>query len=334
MGLDGKRVLVTGGTGYVGGAVVRDLLDGGATVTALVRDQDRARALADAGAKLVEGDLGEGPHLAEACRDADAVIHLAARAADVGSMEDFRRDNVDGSLHLAQAAQAAGVRRFVHVSTISVYGFTPPEDVDEDTAVEPFVGHYPYAQSKLLAERGLRDAELGDMELVIARIGSVFGPGSVHWTLRPARLMAKSPVGMMLIDGGRGMHNYVYIDNVSAALADLITLEGVAGQTFNVTDGHMSYADFFGAYAARAPSPVRMREVSRGAALVLGAAMEATAKVRRRPPLVTRIAVRLLCRNCRISSARLDRLRPGAERVPFAEGMDRSAAWLGEQGIF
>lgn len=327
-------ILVTGATGLVGGALCERLLGGGARVTALVRRRARAGDLEAKGARLVEGDLGDEDALVEASAGQALVFHSAARSGDAGDVAGYLEDNLEGTRRLFEACARAGVSRFVHLSTISAYGFSPPPEVTEKTPIEPFVGHYPYAVSKVRAERLLGElSSVSDTELVIARVGSVYGPGSAHWTLRPARLLSQGPVGMLLVDGGQGLHNHVYLDNLVDALVLLGQHPDAAGETCNVTDGATSYRAFFGAYAARmAEGRARTRSVSKAQALALAFVVEQAAALARKPPLITRIAVRLLCRKSVISSEKL-RALGWTPRVSLDEGMDACARWLHEQGV-
>ena len=129
-----KRVVVTGGAGLVGRAVVRVLRERGDEVVALVRDPRRAPFLAELGADLVMSDLATVDDLAEQLRGADAVIHAAGSyrvgitKAEHGAMWDA---NVGTTTRMLDAAERAGTPRFVYVSTVNVFGNTHGRVVDE-----------------------------------------------------------------------------------------------------------------------------------------------------------------------------------------------------------
>jgi len=322
------RVLLTGSTGFVGGAVAARLVEQGAVVTALVRDPGRAPA----GVVAVAGDLANRAAIARACRDNEIVIHSAARPADSGASADFYRDNVEGTLLLARAAVDAGCRRFVFVSSISTYGFQPPPVADEssEVTVANLGGSYPYAESKIVCEHVL--PSFGFPELVIVRVGSVYGPGSFHWTERPVRVLRDPRIGMMLIDGGDGLHNYVYIDNVVDGLLLAASHPDALG-TFNMTDGVATYRDFFGYYSDMLGGRGRIRKVSRGQALALAWAAERAAKLRHKPPLFTRIAVKLLCRRAEFPSARAAAVLGWRPTVTLGDGMAACEHWLRDREL-
>jgi nucleoside-diphosphate-sugar epimerase len=325
------RVLVTGGTGLVGGALVRALRERDTPVTALARSASGGQALEALGARVVRGDLSDGPHLDDALDGAERVLHLAARAGDFGREEQFRADNVDATVRLARRAARAGVRRFVHTSSISVYGYASLGEIDEEEPT-PRIPSYPYAESKRLAEVELAALDPGEMQVVVARLGSVYGPGSHHWTARPARLMT-SGLGLPLIDGGAGLQNPIYLDDAVEGLRVLAAHEAVSAGAFFVTDGALPYREFFAGYARALDVPFRHRVVPRGLALALVAPLEMIAKARAKPPQLTRIAVRVLCRKTAFSPAKLFEVTGFRPRVSLDDGQARCAAWLRQTGV-
>lgn len=166
------RVLVTGGTGFVGGHLVQALRRQGDDVTALVRSPDKAAPLAALGATLLPGDL----HTinASALEGVDTVYHLAGLTA-ARSQAEFQRINVDGTTNLLQAASTAGVGRFVFVSSLAAAGPVPvgtPRSLDDPT--RPVTD---YGRSKAAAESVVRG---GAVPWVIVRPPAVYGPSDVE----------------------------------------------------------------------------------------------------------------------------------------------------------
>lgn len=169
------NILVTGATGKVGRRLAKRLATRtGTRVRALVRDPARASDLADARIELAIGDLLDPTSLAAAVRDVDAVVHCAAffRGA---TPEQAHAVNDLGTQHLAHAARAAGVKRFVFTSTGLVYGPTGGRIANEDDACAP-IGAYPV--SKLAAERFL--LALDGLDVRVLRLPFVYGDGDAH----------------------------------------------------------------------------------------------------------------------------------------------------------
>lgn len=168
------NILVTGATGKVGSRLARRLAAGGDTVRALVRDEARARAQLGAAIQLARGDLLEPSTLAAAVEGVDAVVHCAAffRGA---TAEQAHATNDVGTRHLAEAARAAGVRRFVFTSTGLVYGPTGGRLAHEQDACAP-VAAYPV--SKLAAEGYL--LALDGLDVRVLRLPFVYGDGDAH----------------------------------------------------------------------------------------------------------------------------------------------------------
>jgi nucleoside-diphosphate-sugar epimerase len=168
------KILITGATGKVGSRLARRLAARGDRVRALVRDRMRAAGLLAAPLELVEGDLLDASSLPAAVRGVDAVVHCAAffRGA---TAEQAHAVNDLGTRHLAGAARAADVRRFVFTSTGLVYGSTGGRLNHEDAACAPTAA---YPVSKLAAERFLLGVE--GLDVRVLRLPFVYGDGDAH----------------------------------------------------------------------------------------------------------------------------------------------------------
>lgn len=168
------KILITGATGKVGSRLARQLARRGGQVRALVRDPARAAGLCAEGIEPARGDLLEAESLAHAVRGVDAVVHCAAffRGATPGEAHAV---NDLGTRHLANAAAAAGVKRFVFTSTGLVYGPNDGSLVDEDAPCAPIA---PYPLSKLAAERFLLVLE--GLDVRVLRLPFVYGDGDPH----------------------------------------------------------------------------------------------------------------------------------------------------------
>jgi len=170
-------VLVTGAGGFLGRAVVNDLLESGCHIRALVRDGSQAATFSRSVDVLI-GDVRDPRCTKEATRGCDTVIHLAGKAHaidDDGVDEDeYESVNVDGTRQLLEGAMAGGTRRFILASSVKVFGETTHHCLDENALPAP---HTPYARSKWLAEQAVASyANRAGMTTVSFRLPLVYGP--------------------------------------------------------------------------------------------------------------------------------------------------------------
>ncbi len=225
------RCLVTGAGGFVGRAMTARLVaEGGDVVAALRRAADLPGRVA------VVGDIDGNTDWSAALAGVDAVVHLAARVHVMRErardpLAEFRRVNVAGSVNLARQAAAAGVRRFVYVSTVKVLGgegrfddASPPAPAD------------PYSISKREAEERLfAVGEESGMEIVVLRPPLVYGPGVGGNFLRLMRLVATgAPMPFGLVENRRSM---ICLENLVDALYLCLSAERAAGRAWLVSDG-------------------------------------------------------------------------------------------------
>lgn len=233
MGTGMMRALVTGATGLVGVHLVRRLREEGIRVRALVRPTSRTAVLQGWGVDLVVGDLADRAALRAACRGVEVVFHCAARPPLGGTREEFFRDNVRGTVNVLDACVEAGVERFVHVSTVDVYGYADHDGADERT---PFRPDGFYSESKIEAEHAVaRYYEEEGLPCVILRPCLIYGPHDRH--LLPAVLRLLSRRRTPLISGGRVLLDVVYAGDVAEALWLAARSREAVGQAYNVTDG-------------------------------------------------------------------------------------------------
>jgi len=174
------RVCVTGGTGFIGGALVDRLLREGASVRVLARPSTRADALAVRGAEIVRGDLWSAQALDEAVRGTEVVFHAAAMVEGYGSRREFEETNLGGTQRVFDACIRQGVPHVVYLSSIAVYGLAQKgERIDELTPVDASPEKRDsYARSKIKAEEYATAIGLkARLAVTILRPGVVYGPG-------------------------------------------------------------------------------------------------------------------------------------------------------------
>lgn len=174
------RVCVTGGTGFIGGALVDRLLREGASVRVLARPSPRADALAKRDVEIIQGDLSSAQALDEAVRGAEVVFHAAAMVEGYGNRQDFMQANLGGTQQVFEACIRQGVPHAVYLSSIAVYGLVKKgERINELTPVDDSPEKRDsYAQSKIKADDHATSIGLKtQLAVTILRPGVVYGPG-------------------------------------------------------------------------------------------------------------------------------------------------------------
>ena len=313
------RIAITGVGGFMGTRFAERVVERGDTVVGLERDPRAATRARTAGREIVEGDVCDAKDAARLCEGAEVVFHTAAIVGEGGDIGPYRRVNVGGTRTMVEAARAAGVRHFVHVSSVMVYGFDYPANVAEDG---PLRGeNNAYCQTKIESEEAAEKAH-GDMTLTIVRPGDVYGPLSMPWVVRPLQLMKQ---GLFVLPSGAGLINQAHIDNLCDAVFLAIDL-GAAG-AFNVTDDEpMPMERYFGRIADLIGKKVRT--LPAGLLRPTFGALERVFDVVGKEPPARAVAMRFLQRRNAYSIARARKVLGYAPRIGFEEGMAGIAAWL------
>ncbi len=245
MTYEGKTVLVTGGTGFVGTRLAERLcLEERAHVRVLVHNWTSAVWVSRSPVELVEGDVCDRDSVCDAMRGCEVVFHCATGGNTRQEQFDV---NVEGTRNVFECALAEGVQRVVHVSSIAVHGPTPPDGADE-TAPLLTTGKA-YSDSKIEAERLASEyhREHG-LPVTVVRPTFIWGPRGVNFTVRPIRDMKAGR--FVLVDEGAGACHAVHVDNLVDAMLLAGTTAEAVGEAFLVTDGvDLTWAEFFGHYA-------------------------------------------------------------------------------------
>ena len=243
-------VLVTGGNGFVGGALAAGLAAAGAQVTALVRRPGDHPGLGSPNITQVEGDFVDPVTARQACEGAAVVVHCAATLG--ADLEDARRVNVGGTATLAAAARQAGCRRFVHISTLSVYDWESGRKVfDESAPLKSTVkayAHTPaasphYGLSKAEGERVLAAEMERGLPATVFRLAAVLG---VHPTSSWAVLVpAKVRTGQVSLTGdGTDPLPWTHVENLRHAMLLALAQEAASGRIYNLVDGHVTWGRY------------------------------------------------------------------------------------------
>jgi len=322
------KVAVTGAAGHLGGAVVRRLLDAGASVRALVH-QDR-RGIEGLPLELHEGDLREPEVMARLVAGCERVIHLAALISlDRADEAELQSINVDGVRTVMAACAAAGVRRVVHASSIHAFSALPVDaPVDESRGpAEP--GAPPYDRSKAAGEAVVREALAGGLDVVVVNPTAIVGP----YDFRPSRM------GEVLLDLYHrrlpglvaGGFDWVDVRDVAAsvlAAAERAPMGGrylLPGQWRSVVELAALVEAITGKRAPRMVSPMWLARAV--APMAVG-----WAKLARRRPLFTPISLVALRNHKHVCGDRA-RAELGHAPRPLEDTVRDTFAWFGEHGM-
>lgn len=326
--LAGKTVLVTGATGFLGGALALRLASERVCVQALARRPEKGAFLSDVeGIEIVQGDITCTDQLRDALKGCEIVFHVAASTG--GSIKEQHRINVEGTCNVAEAAAQAGVGRLVHVSTIAVYGYRQSGNVTEATPQNP--GDDPYNITKAEAENVLREtASIHNLTYTIIRPGMIYGPRSNMWTKNLFRLAKRRPTPF--IGSGQGSTFPIFIDDVVDMMVTLATHPSAAGEVFHCTpDPSPTWREFLGAYSRLAGhqswlpiTPLLFKMFAGVAATFAGPWTQAKAL----PDLVSQAQQRV---TFKMTKAR--DLLDWQPKVDLLTGVQQCAPWLRQQGL-
>ena len=319
---------VTGGSGFIGGRLIGELVRQGRPVRALARSPRAAEAVARLGAVPVAGDLADRAALAEGMQGCATVFHAAARVALWGRRAAFARDTVQGTENVLAAARAAGVACLVHVGTEAVLADGNPIINADETTPLPVRQNGPYPWSKGLAERAVLAANGDGLRAISVRPRFVWGAGDTALLPRLSAALG-NPLFLWFGDRHHRMST-CHVANVVHGLK-LAEAHGRGGEAYFVTDGApVEFADFL--IRLVATQGVRARGI--GAPLWLADALAAVGEAAWRalpllpeagPPL-TRTAVNLFFREVTVNDAKARRELGYAPVISIDAGLRELAA--------
>lgn len=323
------RVLITGITGFIGGHLAERLLGEGLAVRGLARQPEAAGWLVKLGAEVVPGDLLEPASLARAVAGCDIVLHAAAWTGGAGlNSAQAWATNVTATGDLLQAAKAAGVQRFVYFSSVAVYGVNRSPLINEIAPTLPVGELYP--DSKIAAEKLVREAQATGLATTVIRLASTYGPRSTAWTVGPIQQIK---AGRLVLWGqDEGLVNTGYVGNVVDGVLLALHSPAAIGETFNLCDGTtVTYRQFYQRYAAMLGQerlPTWPAWMARGA--VTWPANLLRRLMGRQP--AGRWSYHFRFNPSRFSIEKAQRLLGYGPQVDFDEGMRRTEAWLRDAG--
>ncbi len=308
-----RNLLITGATGFIGSRLCERAAESGWSVRRALR---RAGNLDG----VVVGDLGADTDWSTALQGVDAVVHLAARVhimdeKAANALEEFRRVNLEGTLGLARAAAAQGVKRFIYLSSIKVNGenTAPGSSFVEENPSGP---SDPYAVSKYEAEQALLGlAQETDMEAVIIRPPLVYGPGVKANFRNVMRWLDKGvPLPLGAIKNKRSL---VALDNLVDLVITCLDHPAAAGEIFLVSDGEdLSTPELIRRTAAAMGRPARLLPIPQGL-------LERAARAVGRSDLADR-----LCGSLQVDISKARQCLGWTPKITVDEGLRLTTSWF------
>jgi nucleoside-diphosphate-sugar epimerase len=325
-----KRImLVTGGGGFLGSAIVRRLIAGGETVRTYSRSF--YPHLEQLHAEQIQGDLADARGLIKAFRGVEAVFHVAAKPGVWGSYESFYRPNVAGTQNVIEACRRNGVRRLIYTSSPSViFDGKDMQGVDESVPY-PETHHAHYPRTKALAEQAVLDAARNGLPAVALRPHLIWGPGDNH--LVP-RVLARAH-RLRRVGRGTNRVDTIYIDNAAhahlLAEAALKRNPAISGRAYFISqDSPIALWEMIDRILSAGGKPPVKKSIPPAAAFLAGAMFEGLFKlfrIKKEPPM-TRFVARELATSHWFDIAAAKRDLGYQPQVSMEEGLRRLAESL------
>ncbi len=331
------RILVTGGTGFLGRHAALRLKKEGNEVVVLGRSRAIGEALQARGVRFIQADLENGKAIASACSDMDMVIHSGGLASPWGAYDKFYSANVLGTQNVIQGCVQHRVSRLIYLSTPSLYfNYRHRSMIRESEPIPKPVTAY--AATKKMADELVAEAAKSGLKAVSLRPRAIFGPGDQAVLVRLIRAGEKGIIP--LVGGGKSFLDLTYIDNVVDALLLCVTgPEKILGNIYNITNGEpitsgSLVTKLFSALGIKA----KIRKMPFPIAYATAAVTEKFYEWKRpqeEPPL-TRYGVGLMARTQTLDISRAKEELNYSPKISLDEGLVRFARWwkLKEEGLF
>jgi nucleoside-diphosphate-sugar epimerase len=299
-------------------------------VRALARPGESVERLVQAGVDIRWGDLADRSSLQAAVVGVERVLHCAARTGPWGPRREYEIANIQGPETLLTVALAAGVRRFVHVSSIAVLGADVRGVADETSPLR--VDPNPYSWSKVLGER-MFDRAIREHQapVTIVRPGWVYGPRDLGSFARFAAMIQRGR--MVMIGSGENHVPLIYVTDVAEGIVLASQVPEATGRVYIlVNDDPVTEREYLNAISAELGARVPNFRIPYPLALGLGAAAEGWGHLarRRQPPPLTRYGVQLLGGENRFVIKKARQELGFSPQVNLAQGVHQSVAWYCE----
>lgn len=318
-------VLVTGGAGFLGQHVTRELVAAGVRVRALSRRAATDAAVAALGAEPVRGDLNDGASLDAACAGVEAVFHTAADTNNWGPGDAAQTEtNVGGTARLLAAAKAAGVSCFVHTSSVSAYSHLVKGTLREDVPQRGAESWINYERTKYASERLVRESGL---PFLVFQPSHILGPGDYNnWSnlirLIDAGKLPGSPPG-----------SGAFADVREIARAQVRAWRQPArDQTWLVGGEHATFLALIQEVGRQLGKPTPAKAMPALALRIYARVLDLVSRITRKPPELTPVAATFTCKHLLVDSSKAER-ELGYRSTPLPQLLADTIAWLRAEGL-
>jgi len=296
--------LLTGCTGYLGRHLARKLADEGKQIRALVRTGTDLKRIPSEVGEVVWGSLDDPAAIARATHDVDTIYHTAARVSSGGNRQRFEDDNVLATESLLEAAEAAGVRRFIHISSAGIYGAeTAGTEIHENTPLDPRIEERgAYAWSKAEADRRVRAfGENSRLETIIIRPGLLYGAEAAPFVARLHFPIPRSGGRRLIVGRRTNLLPFTHVDNACEAILNASN-HGVSGRAYNIIDGRVTQGEYLEALRNQGIKDVQATYVPPAVFMPVAAACDIASRLLKRTLPLSRYKLTRATENLKYST--------------------------------
>ena len=317
-----KTVLVTGATGFLGQHICQSLSDLGLKVIALARDQLKALEMFHAmeNVKIKVGDLNNLESLETALNNVDIVIHSAGLVSDWGQMKTFRKSNVEGTKNLLLIAHSKGIKQFILIGSLGVFGDEDQNNLNEDSQLKYTTDYY--SNSKIEQEFFVKKyCSQNKIPFTIVRPGFIYGEGDNNFFPKIISNLKKGK--LKFIGSGNNHLNTVYVGNVVALVSKITGNPSAFYQSYNLTDkNQINVKKLVNDITGKLNLTPVHKTVSLRTALAITYVFEhlfRLLRIRKAPPF-TRKKITFMARDRKINSEKAYRII-GNDKISYQEGI-------------
>jgi nucleoside-diphosphate-sugar epimerase len=310
------NVFLTGATGFLGKTIVKKLISENHTITTLLMPGEPDSGLERA--RIVRGDITEPETLTSKMDGNDVIIHLAGSVGYGLRMKTCLRINKEGTYNVAREALRSGIHRFIHFSSVSVYGRISGVPITEDFPMKK-IGD-PYGDTKIDAECVLHEFAEDGLDLTIVRPTVIYGPGDDKFLPKLIENM-RSGKARIVGDGGNSV-DLIHVDDVADFTSIILRDERTIGRVYNLTNPvNPTWKEMLNIVASEMGIPAPEKHIPYSLAMVAAGIIEFISFFTRRPPRLTRYAVRVIGRQYYYSTERIQKELGFQPAIDLREGI-------------